>query len=685
MPRLATRIAIALSPVGLMLATLPLLTPIAAYAVTDRWASWTPITGTSNNYALSMQQAAPGFPAASVATDSRANVQLPSGASTFQGAGTPPGAEYGSSQGSPYLVLRPRADNATASSTTTYTFDTATPDTGWALVLGDIDADQVQVRALDATGVAVSAVEIDSWFRGAYNSTTGTDIPTWVASTSTLTGNTAAVDTDGATGWFEPDVPVRSLTLVFTRRAGFPVYQTWFVSRARPLGGIVDDVSVTGACPVQSTALTLVSPYGVPLATTSPDATGAYTFGEWATQGGYTVRLGAPATCAILGPGAATLDNRGDDDSPASRADFSVRQVVPQPISGTVTDTEGDPVPGVVVTLTRPDATTSTTTSGADGGYLVDDNPVGTDYTVAVTVPTGYAAGPGGTTITGVAVAGAPVTGQNFVLRALPDVSGRVTGGGGGLGGVPVTLTPGGGGPPSTTVTAGDGTYAFAHVAPGSVTLSVVPPAGYAAAPSRAVTVDSSDVVAQDFALTRPGAVSGAVSDDVGPVPGAVVTIEGPGGPRPTTTDQAGTFVVDGLVAGDYTVVLTPPTGYAVVGAGSRAVTITAAGEVRGGIDFGVVAVAAPPAPSASASATPTAQSPAPSSSPSVDVTTASSTPSPSPSPSLSPTSSDGTDPRSGVLPDTGGPPPWAPGLALALTMSGIAVLWTSRRRRDPT
>ncbi|MCY7395071.1 MAG: hypothetical protein LH468_02780 [Nocardioides sp.] len=70
-------------------------------------------------------------------------------------------------------------------------------------------------------------------------------------------GNAAATNTDGAAGWFEPDIRLRSLTFVFTRRAGFPVYQTWFLSRARPLGGTVDDVSATGACPVQSTTLTL--------------------------------------------------------------------------------------------------------------------------------------------------------------------------------------------------------------------------------------------------------------------------------------------------------------------------------------------------------------------------------------------------------------------------------------------
>ena len=128
-----------------------------AHALTDTWAAWDPITGTSNNYATTLRQQAPGFPEAAVATDSRGNVQLPSGLTTFLGTGTPPGLKYGTSRGSSYLALRPRADTPTAPSTTTYTFADPTPDTGWAFVLGDVDSDQVEVRATDEDGTAVPA------------------------------------------------------------------------------------------------------------------------------------------------------------------------------------------------------------------------------------------------------------------------------------------------------------------------------------------------------------------------------------------------------------------------------------------------------------------------------------------------------------------------------------------------
>ncbi len=655
---------------GVLLATVPLLASGPAAAVTDRWAAWTPITGSSNSYALRMQQRAPGFPEAAVASDSRSNVQLPSGASSFLGAGTPPGAKYGTSQGSPYLSLRPKADNATAPSTTTYTFDRPTPDTGWAFVLGDIDADQVQVRALDGGGSPVGAARIDGWFRGVFNYDGGADLPTWEAASSTLVGNPAATDTTGAAGWFEPDVRLSSLTFVFTRRAGFPVYQTWFVSRARPLGGTVGDVSASGSCAVQDAVLTLVSPYGEELATTSPDASGAYDLGELATQSGYTVRLTAPDGCAIVGPAEVAVDNRGNDGDPAARADVEVRQIIPQPISGTVTDTGGSPVAGVTVTLTRPDSSTVARTTGPDGTYLFDDNAISDGYRLSVVVPDGYAPGPDGTEITGIDVSDAPITAQDFVVTPLPALSGQVTGGGSGLGGVPVTLTPVGGGPSQTTVTGGSGGYVFPHVEAGDYTITVEPPEGYAGSTSLDVVVGDDDLTGQDFALTRPGSVSGEVTDPDGGVGGVTVEIEGPGGTTTLVTDEAGVYFLDGLLPGDYTATVLAPEGYDVAGKETLPFTISASGEIRGGLDF-VLATAVEPTGTATPSPTTGPTDP--------------STPVPSPTevPGSSPTPAPtGTGPG-GELPDTGGPAAYLLLLAGALVVGGVSLVAWSRRQPD--
>ncbi len=634
--------------------------PGPAHAVTDAWADWDPITGTSNNYATTLRQQAPGFPEAVVATDSRANVQLPSGLTTFLGAGTPPGLKYGTSRGSSYVALRPRADTPTSPSTTTYTFADPTPDTGWAFVLGDVDSDQVEVRATDEAGAAVPAAEIDSWFQGTFNYAGEADLPTWDAPSSTLTGNPAAADTNGASGWFEPDVRLTSLTLVFTRRAGFPVYQTWFVSRARPIGGTVDDVSSVGSCSVEQTTLTLVSPYGAELATTSPAADGSYSFGEYATQAGYVVRVSVPGTCAVVGSAQQTVSNRGNDNDPASRADFAIRQIVPQPISGTVRDSDGNPVAGVELTLTRPGGGTATTTTGPDGTYLFDDNPVGTDYSVSVTVPPGYVAGPDGTTIDDIDITTDPVVDQDFVIRALASVSGQVTGGGGGLGGVQVTLTPTGGGPAITAVTDGDGRYQLDGVPPGDYVASIVAPDGYDGDTSQAVTVAAADVTGVDFALTRPGAVTGTVSDaDSGdPVADVTIEVDGPGAVVEVETDDAGGYVLDGLDAGDYSIVVVPPPDTEAVGPAVLEATITEAGEVRGGLDFQLQAEGTEP----SDPTDPTPGSPG--------ATT---------SPTTVPTAVEGGS----TSPDTGGTALWVAVVGALLLAAGSAlVLATGRHRR---
>ena len=52
-----------------------------------------------------------------------------------------------------------------------------------------------------------------------------------------------------------------------SRRAGFPVYQTWFVSRARPITGTLTDVGTLPGCAVEDAEVALLSPSGEELAT----------------------------------------------------------------------------------------------------------------------------------------------------------------------------------------------------------------------------------------------------------------------------------------------------------------------------------------------------------------------------------------------------------------------------------
>ena len=94
-----------------------------------------------------------------------------------------------------------------------------TPPTGWAFVLGDIDADKVAISAKDADGQAVSAAQLG--FVQAFNLCRfqpATPAPAPPRRRRADVGHRtrpspatpAANDTVGATGWFEPDrVPVQ--------------------------------------------------------------------------------------------------------------------------------------------------------------------------------------------------------------------------------------------------------------------------------------------------------------------------------------------------------------------------------------------------------------------------------------------------------------------------------------------
>ena len=569
------------------------LAPAQAQRVTG-WSDWDPVSGSTNHYATTMRLPAQGFPAATMASDSRSgSVGVQSGASMWFGGSTPVGVKYGSSQDRPYLNLRPLADTATTPSRTTYTFDQPTPPTGWAFVLGDIDADKVSISAKDAGGQAVSAAQLgfvqafnlcDSSPRPGACSTSVGDVPTWDPTNQTLTGSPSATDTVGATGWFEPTVSLSSLTFTFTRRSGFPVFQTWFASVARTISGSVSDVSTAGgSCPVQDVTVRLLGPHGETLASTTPAAGGAYSFGEYATQPGYVVSVEPPAGCAVVGNVSHTVSTAADD----AVANFQVRQVIPQPVSGRVTANGSDPLGGVTVTLHLPGGGTKTTTTGPDGRYLFDNNAVGTGYSVSIDLPDGY---DGDDARPPFDIDDQPVTGQDFDLTANPDVSGTVTGGGTGIGGVTVTLTPSSGGQPVTTVTQGDGSYVFERVPSGTYEISIDTPPGYDAEPPLTdVVVAEEDVDQQDFTLSRAGALGGTVHLDTAGGNGKAgvrIRVTGPGGTRTVTTDGQGGYFLDGLPSGTYVIRVVVPDGFTRVGPATHTVTITDAGEIRSDQDF---------------------------------------------------------------------------------------------------
>lgn len=504
--------------VAALLVSTPLLmvSGYPAAGVTTGYAAWDQLSGSGGDYRTGMQLPAGGFPAATVTSDSRAPAAIPSGATAWLSPGTPVGARYGSSQGMAYLNLRPAADTAGSPSTTTYTFESPTPPGGWTLVLGDIDADQVTVSATNAEGAPVEVADLG--FVGVFNYCDatpkpsscspgqGADLPTWNPATATLIGNAGAADTTGASGWFEPRVSLSSLTLVFERRSGFPVYQTWFASIAYDIAGSVSVVPSGGGPPIEpigGVAIRLLGPDGSILATATTATDGTYVFPAYTAAPGYVVEIERPPGYAIEGLATQSVDLREGD---RLAVDFAVSRL--GSVAGTVTvrGEEGDaPLQDVSVRVTGP-GDGSTVLTNADGTYHVGDLPPG-DYTAELMVPDGFEpAGPSSQSFT-ITEAAEDVTGQDFVLEpAAYEVSGAVEVDREPLPDVAVVFEDDVGEVVERTVSGADGSFGVELVS-GTYTAVIAPPAGYAVSGPmiQRFVVAGSDVVLAPFELLAIG------------------------------------------------------------------------------------------------------------------------------------------------------------------------------------
>ncbi|MET8505619.1 SdrD B-like domain-containing protein [Streptomyces sp. NPDC004787] len=370
----------ALAAVGGALATaLWCWPPTVAYAdATSSYGEWT-MNGTTGEVGIPLA----GFPTAAVTTDS-STTTVQSGSSAFLGPGTPVGARYGTSQGKSYVNLRTAAGRTP--STTTLTFESPTNAGTFAFTLGDIDADGVQVSATGADGQPLTAEEL-GW-QGAFNycqsspkpsscgpTGTDTDQPVWDPSTSTLSGNGA--DTAGAAGWFQPTVPVTSLTLTFSMQTGFPVYQLWTSSLSSQIaGGLTSDCGTPTGQEVRlldENGAPVLTPDGTPVTTTTDDQ-GHYSFVDIA-PGHYQVTTTSPD---YTPPTTSLAADTSDGDS-VTDADMTLTcRVVPSP----------SPTDTAVPTPTDTESTPPTPTSTPTDSPTPTPTPTPTDPTTPAPLPT---------------------------------------------------------------------------------------------------------------------------------------------------------------------------------------------------------------------------------------------------------------------------------------------------------
>jgi len=546
----------------------------ASAAPAGHWGTFT-LSGSSKDYTGTMTL--PGFPDTTFTSNSRQSTVI-SGASTWQGPSTGPGSTYGSSRGNTYINQRPNADspNAAAASTTTYTFDGATPGNGsWSFVLGDIDADQATISATLQGGAPATAAQLG--YQSSYNSCSavsaggwscpadpggvpaGQDKPTWDAATRTLTGNAAANDTSGATAWFTPTVPLATLTITYQQRSGFPVYQTWFANRTAAITG----TATLDGTPIPGATVTVTAPRGTQYTTTT-GADGTYSFPELPVIAGYTVAITPPpgATGEPTRTGVSLGTVPGTDqvvdftfDSPEDTTS----------IIGTVTDADDNPVANIPVVIIDPDDGTTLvdTTTNSDGVYTGSDLPAGTDLGVSVggSDPEPIRTGDADAPPTQVPAIEAPpaviatVTGV-VSLDGTPVAAGRV-----------VELLDGTTVVGSTTTDA-NGRYTFATVGGTYTVRTTVPtPGANGATENTGVVATAGSSVESDLAFTTPAAPAvittdqpGTVTDTNGdPVAGvdvvATPTDPDAGVPVTTTTGTDGTFDLTDLApTSEYTV-----------------------------------------------------------------------------------------------------------------------------------
>ena len=354
----------------------------AAGAQAAEGSDWGTFAGTGPGGAVTGTVTLAGAFPTTTFTSTSSSVATPGGTSTFQSAGTPPGELYGTSRGvGNYVSLRPASGGVgpAGASVTTYAFEGGSPASGWSFVLGDIDADQVTVTATGTDGAPVDVA--DMGFQGTYNSCaavggpscTDTDQPVWDEATATLRGN--VTDTNGASGWFSPSVPLATLSLRFETLSGSPIYQTWFATRTFALAGTA---TLDGA-PLPGATVTVADAGGRTVATLTTGPDGTYAVPALVATDGYQVTVTPPADLDL---GAVTL---AADLAAADATGIDAAFVTPEPVAtavGTVVDQDGEPVADLdlaVVTDEDVPAPVADAVTAEDGTFVVEDLPLATD------------------------------------------------------------------------------------------------------------------------------------------------------------------------------------------------------------------------------------------------------------------------------------------------------------------
>lgn len=226
-------------------------------------------------------------------------------------------------------------------------------------------------------------------------------------------------------------------------------------------------------------------------------------------------------------------------------------------LSGTVTDTNGNPISSVLVRVLQNNTVVASTTTGAQGTYSFSNLAAGT-YVVQFS-KTGFTTAQ----VSGVAI----TTGDSVTVNVQLTGSGTGTGTITGLVvdplGRPVqgaTISLNGPSGTQTATTDANGVFEFDNLTPGSTYSLTVTASGFLTESRQNITVAEGDETNLRIQLrqdsTSGGSLSGLIRAANGvPIPGATVTIVGgPAVGQSRTTSSTGQFSFAGLPGGAYTI-----------------------------------------------------------------------------------------------------------------------------------